>query len=324
MSLTIRPLNNTRAEYNAIMAIHSLLWPEALFTGEHRQLHDAGRNPDFLFQRLVAERDGQIVAHANYGENPWSHRPGKYTLDIQVHPAYQRQGIGDALVQAIYVALAQQSPAPVLLTTGTRTDKTGALAFLAKHGFTEVMRHPSSTLDVQAFDGAAFAPILEKVRQAGFKIYSMTELKARNPNWIRIWYDLELAINDDVPTADRGEPLPFATFAGYVDGPLVATDAAFIAEDATGQYVGVSSLNIPAPGSPVLQTGMTGVLRSHRRQGLATALKVHAIQFAKAYGAKAIDTSNEEHNPMYQLNLALGFQPAPAWLDFEKSMVATT
>ncbi len=85
----------------------------------------------------------------------------------------------------------------------------------------------------------------------------------------------------------------------------------------------MSTLDIPAPGSPVLHTGMTGVLRSHRRQGLATALKVHAIQFAKAYGAKAINTSNEEHNPMFQLNLALGFAPAPAWLDFEKQMVAT-
>ncbi len=238
MSLTIRPLHKAREEYNAIMAIHGLLWPEAPFTGEHRMLHDAGRNPDFLFQRLVAEQDGQIVAHANYGENAWSHLPGKYALDIQVHPAYQRQGIGAALAHAIYAALAQQSPAPVLLTTGTRTDKIGALAFLAKYGFTQVMRHPSSTLDVQAFDGEAFAPILEKVRQAGFKIYSMTELRARNPNWIRVWYDLELQINDDVPAADRGEPLPFATFAGYVDGPLVATDAAFIAEDAAASMWG--------------------------------------------------------------------------------------
>jgi hypothetical protein len=40
--------------------------------------------------------------------------------------------------------------------------------------------------------------------------------------------------------------------------------------------------------------------------------------FAQEIGAKFIETNNEEHNPMYQLNLQLGFQPQPADLDMEK------
>ena len=45
-----------------------------------------------------------------------------------------------------------------------------------------------------------------------------------------------------------------------------------------------------------------------------------SIEFAQAYGAQWIETSNEENNPMLQLNLRLGFQPAPAWLSFEKRL----
>jgi GNAT superfamily N-acetyltransferase len=69
-----------------------------------------------------------------------------------------------------------------------------------------------------------------------------------------------------------------------------------------------------------LFTGLTGVLRSHRRRGLATAVKVRAICFAQRYGATILETDNEENNPMFQLNLQLGFQPQPALIEFKKKM----
>jgi GNAT superfamily N-acetyltransferase len=206
----------------------------------------------------------------------------------------------------------------MLLTAYTREDQPGGLALLRKYGFIQVMRSPMSRLDVAAFDATRFAATEEKVRRAGITIHRMSDLKSRDPDWKRHWYDLELAINADHPMPDRGEPLPFETFAGFLDSPLVNTDAAFFALDPTGTYVGQSTLEVPDAHSTTLSVGMTGVLRSHRRMGIATALKIRTIEFAKAYGAQQIQTSNEENNPMFQLNLALGFQPAPAWLNFEK------
>lgn len=318
MSHTIRPFTQNLTEYQAIAAIHNAAWQAAGPTGENRQMHDAGRNPAFFWQRLVAEVDGQIVAHAAFGEDAWNHTLGKYTLDIAVHPGFQRRGIGRALYEAIMLVLNTRDPAPIFFTATTREDQPGGLALLHKEGFRQVMRHPMSQIDVTAFDASRFAALADKVRQAGITIHSMSELKQRDPLWQRHWYDLELAINDDHPMPDRGEPLPFETFASLVDTPLVNTDAGFFALDAAGHYVGQSTLDIPDAQSKTLSVGMTGVLRSHRRMGIATALKVRAIQFAQAYGAQWIQTSNEENNPMYQLNLKLGFQPAPAWLSFEK------
>jgi mycothiol synthase len=316
----IQSFTKTLAEYQAIAAIHNAAWNTTGPTGENRQLHDAERNPAFFFQRLVAEADGQLVAHAAFGEDAWNHTPGKYQLDITVQPQYQRRGIGTALYNEIIPILNNRHPAPRFFVATTREDQPGGLALLHKQGFRQVMRHPMSRLDVTAFAAHQFAALAHKVRSAGILIASISELKQRDPLWQRHWYDLEQAINADHPMPDRGEPLPFETFAKLVDSPLVNTDAGFIALDLDGNYVGQSTLEIPDAQSKTLHVGMTGVLRSHRRLGLATALKVRAIQFAQAYGAQWIETSNEENNPMYQLNLKLGFQPAPAWLSFERRL----
>jgi GNAT superfamily N-acetyltransferase len=320
MSHTIRPFTATLPEYEAIAAIHNAVWQAEGPTGENRQLHDTNRNPAFFFQRLLAEVDGQIVAHAAFGEDAWNHTPGKYFIEIAVQPTLQRRGIGTALYGEIMPILHARQPAPLFFVAATREDQPGGLALLQKQGFQQVMRDPMSRLDVTAFDPTRFAAVGDKVRRAGITLHTMTELKQRDPHWQRHWYELEMAINDDHPMPDRGEPLPFETFARLVDTPLVNTDASFFAVDAAGNYVGQSTLEIPDRQSKTLNVGMTGVLRSHRRMGIATALKVRAIEFAQAYGAQWIETSNEENNPMFQLNLKLGFQPAPAWLNFEKRL----
>jgi len=38
-------------------------------------------------------------------------------------------------------------------------------------------------------------------------------------------------------------------------------------------------------------------------------------------GTRLIFTANEENNPMFQLNLRLGFEPQPAEIDWEKVIV---
>ncbi len=318
MDIKIRPLNKTLDEYNRLAEIHLAAWGEVWLDGAARLFHDSKRNPDFLFQRLVAEIAGEIVAHAAYGEDAWNHMPGKYNLDIIVHPTVQRQGIGMALYRAMMSALAARTPAPTLLTATTREDQPGALAMLSQAGFTQVMRSPMARLAVQAVDMARFAAITDRVQQAGITIHCMRDLKTQDPDWQRHWYDLEMAINRDHPMPDRGEPLPFATFAGFLETSLVNLDGAFFALDEEGNYVGQSTLEVRTPGSDTISVGMTGVLRNHRRQGIATALKLQTIDYAQAEGITWIQTSNEENNPMFQLNLQLGFQAAPAWLNFEK------
>ena len=57
-----------------------------------------------------------------------------------------------------------------------------------------------------------------------------------------------------------------------------------------------------------ISTGLTGVLPEYRRQGLCSAVKIHALWDLKKKGFKKVFTGNEENNPMFQINLMLGFK----------------
>ncbi len=67
-----------------------------------------------------------------------------------------------------------------------------------------------------------------------------------------------------------------------------------------------------------LNTGFTGVLRSHRRRGLAHALKTIAISQMRQRGIRCIRAMNEENNPIWLLNQKLGFVARTAVLAYEK------
>jgi GNAT superfamily N-acetyltransferase len=85
---------------------------------------------------------------------------------------------------------------------------------------------------------------------------------------------------------------------------------------ADGQFVGVSNL-WQSPESDMIRTGLTAVRGAYRRRGIAFALKLTALAWAKAQGYRRTVTDNASNNrPMLAINEALGFEKKPAWILF--------
>jgi len=316
--LTIRPFEASERDYRAYALLQQAIWPENPNTVDEWKHRDETRDPRYLFRRFVAERGGEMVASGLYCETWWSMRPGKYWVNIDVHPDHRRRGGGSILYDYLLGLVAGHDP--LMIISRTREDQMDALGFLDRRGFKQVMRFPVSYLNVPSFDPKPFADRVARVEALGIEIRPLAELTGEDPDWKRKLWDLDWEIWQDVPTR---EPLTRQSFEIYEEqklgDPGFTAAGQFIALDA-GRWVGKSALWKSEGDPKKLITGLTGVVRGHRRKGLATAMKVRSIAFARRLGARLIKTDNEENNPMYELNLQLGFEPQPAWLAYEKAI----
>ncbi|MEM9774478.1 MAG: GNAT family N-acetyltransferase, partial [Chloroflexota bacterium] len=189
---------------------------------------------------------------------------------------------------------------------------------LTQSGFEANQREPRSELDVTTFDFAPFGNLEDKLAEKGFKIYDQPELERKYPDWKRRIYDLEWIIVKDVPLPFPVRQVPFEDYVKGLDNPRILPNGSFFAiDESNGEWVGISTVKKVGADNEAVSVGLTGVIPEYRRKGIATALKVRTVDFARQYGAKSIRTDNEENNPMYDLNMQLGFKPKPAIVNYQ-------
>jgi ribosomal protein S18 acetylase RimI-like enzyme len=91
--------------------------------------------PGYLFERFVAEEQGEVIAAGSLFENHWQYQPGKYDIDLVVYPSHQRRGIGSAVYDQLVERLSARQPPLASLVAGTREDQPQAIRFLTQRGF---------------------------------------------------------------------------------------------------------------------------------------------------------------------------------------------
>ena len=315
----IRPFDGSDDDYQAIVDVWNAAFPDEITNVETRRHHDEHLQKQFLFERLVGEIDGTPVLNAYYGEDEWSHFPGKYRLGIQVVPEYRRMGFGRATYDYIWDRIKDRDPRPTKLACYAREDDADSMRFVEKRGFKVAQRNQFSMLDVRSFDPRPFEGTLKRVDESEVDVRPFGELMAEDKDALHKAYEAGWEFLQDVPFPEPIQKWPFEQYLSEVEGPWGMPESWFMAVD-QGRYVGMSQLwRIPAMPAR-LQTGLTGVARTHRRRGLATALKVRAISGAKEAGFESIRTDNEENNSMYVLNVKLGFKPIPSWLAYRNEL----
>ena len=315
--MMIRPFNYSDADYQSLADISNAVWPDRPSVPQGAKESDKRRDPKYYWRRLVAESDGEIVASVAYGESDWTHVPGKFFISMQVRPDHQRKGIGTALYDHVMNDLAGRGP--TIFESHAREDKQEGMSFLEKRGFKRTMRDQVSELLVADFDPAPFAWTAGLKEKTGVEIRTVAELTADEVDWKEEMWELEHQLLQDVPTDDPVTKQPFEQWLKWLTHPSFIPEAYFIAIR-DGRFVGVTSLWQSVAEKDKLHTELTGVVRGLRRKGIATALKVRAIEFARDRGARVVRTDNEENNPMYDLNVRLGFKPIPAWWTYRKEL----
>ena len=307
-------------DYAAFVAVNNAVHPENKASVAFMQRFDNALEPHFLNERILAIADKPVGA-AHFGHNIEQGGAQKFTVDIMVQSDYRLQGIGTALYNRVQAFLAPYAPEAFEAWTGE--DDPEGIRFLEKRGFELSARQVVSYLDLGRFNPTAFASDIQRVADAGIALLTLREYMAIEPDYQRQIYDAMKDAERDVPWYETGEGVSFNFFATqFDDNPDLLPDSYVLAVE-HGKCVGLTQLWASQATDEKLYTGITGVNRSHRGHGVATALKVKSLgngkkRLAGSGRAPIVETQNHETNPMLQINLRLGFVAQPASLVYVK------
>lgn len=301
MSVEVR-ICDSAEDFAASTRIYNDTWPrDAVTLEDARAFHKRMDDSDEVIAFFDEAPAGSAVAAVG---GPVS--PDKVFVLITVLQDKRRCGVGTALYRAVSSWAGER--ARETLRTRAREDDPDGLGYALRHGFVEVGRDTDLELDLRGLAAPEIA------LPEGVEIASLAERPEAEPQV----YDVAAESYPDIPgSEDYVFGNPDEWLRHHLHGPAQRQDANFVAV-AGDEVVGYAKLNLTPARPASAFHGMTAVKRAWRGRGVAGALKRAQIRWALANGLDRLETSTELRNePMQQLNLGLGYKPAPGTITLE-------
>jgi mycothiol synthase len=191
---------------------------------------------------------------------------------VRVLPDRRRRGIGSALVEAA-VAAARRLGSDSAWGVVHAGDE-DSLRFATGRGFREVGREVELRRRLAAGEGAVTEGVVELREEHRPGAYAVSVAAIR-----------------DMPTAGEAQAWPYDD---WVENELGGVAAFVAVED--GKVVGYATLEAVGDDPTRLEHGFTGVLPTHRRRGVATALGQAQIAWAASHGYVELVTTTGVSN----------------------------
>jgi len=245
--------------------------------------------------------------------------PKKFWFDGWVDPKHQGKGIGSAVYDRLKNDFDEHSA--IAAWMGIRENMTASIAFAQRRGFSEKMRGWESTVDPYQVNTSEFQKYSIRASQAGIQFSTLEQELQDDPECYMKLYELVQTAFRDVPIPDTPTDTPYDQWLAFeMKNPNLIPQAYMIAKDGE-KYVGTSVVWRLKKEPRSLYQGLTGVLRQYRGKGIAVALKLRVLDFARKNGFDNIRTFNASTNEgMLNINMKLGFKRDLAWITFEKNL----
>ncbi|MEX2210703.1 MAG: GNAT family N-acetyltransferase [Gaiellaceae bacterium] len=246
---------------------------------------------------FLAELDGGLAGAAHVAITTYTDIPAG---EVYVFSQHRRHGVGQALYAAVSDWAAGHGGS--VIHAHVDDDDPESLAWAERRGFVEHSRDAMVELDLAGYEPRAAEP------PAGVEIVSWAD----RPDLSAGIYEVATEAWPDIPGSEHEQIEPYDEFLSvHMQGEGDRPEAVFVAV-AAGEAVGYAKFSFWDAVPDTLFHDLTGVKRAWRSRGIARALKLTQVNWAKDRGYARLRTANEPRNePIRRLNGQLGYRPIP-------------
>lgn len=315
MLFIIRPIEPH--DYEATVALCNQVDPERNEQASAWQRAELGETTSTVRRRWVAVHQvtHQVLGYASF----WLVWLQKFRMDLIIDPAWRQQGIGGTLWEHLLAGLNEVNARTVQARVWD--ENVVSLQFLQRRRFREMQRMYQLRLDLRSVNMESLLPLMVPLSTASVEVTTLHHAVQQDPACWRKLTKLHNTVVPHWPDPDPGPIIPVSpeAFQRQLTGWNVIPEAFFIAHH-QGHYIGYSGLARRDDAPHVGESGGTAVHPAYRGRGIATALKVYGIQYARQHGFQTAATRSA--NPaMVRVNEKLGFQRGRCEVRLVKSLI---
>ena len=280
------------------------------------------RDQSLQQDRLFIYQDNTLIGYLGYGQGRDTNKQKSF-FNIFLNPDYNGKGNRQLLYEKMLEEIKAFNCNALFMPIYDHPNYDESKKFLIRNGFKNKFNIREFSLDLSLVDLEEYSSLLDKLDQKGIRFYNARDELSVQPNHYKKLEELRWIFSQDFPMPE-GIIVTRSPFDQFMKYQKLFEEKRYgieiIAVD-DNKYVGSTDIHVFPKSDPhKAWTGSLGVLRGYRRQGIATALKIKAFEKLREHGIKTVRTDNEENNPMYLINVALGFKPEPYCYEYQKEI----
>ena len=324
--IQIKNFNETDEEFKELARIDNLVNHDSISHPDDDKREWNIRDKNIIRNRLLLYKDNTLIGVLYYSQGRSENsKTAFYTLNLD--PDYNNQGFRKLLFDKLLIEVKAFNCNLVHTSIYEHPNYSEHKKLLVKEGFKLVQTNREYSCDIRKIDIKKYRNLIRKLEKNGIKFYDSKEEMVNNhkkfPNHFKKLENLEWLLEKDIPIPDgiKHTRMPFDHWQKVCLDFYNNSYGVDIVAVKNKEYIGSTYLEVYPKAEPhKAWTGHLGVVRKFRRQGIATALKIKAIEKLLHKGVTEVRTDNEENNPMYKINIELGFEPVPFSYDYSKEL----
>ena len=282
----------------------------------------AVRDKSLQRERFLLYKDNTVLGFLGYAQGRNENHRNCY-FNIYLDPEYNGNGYRKRLFARMLKDIQSFDCNRLYADIYEHSNYDHFKKFLLRNKFYIGLKIRESSLKLGTIDLDKYSSLISKLDSKGIQFYDAKNEMKDFPDHYKKLEELMWKFFQDMPMPEGTSHtrMPFDQFMKYhnrFEEKLYGIE--IVAVDGE-KYIGSTEIYVMPKSDPYKAwTGSLGVLREYRRQGIATALKVKAFEKLREKGIKQVRTDNEENNPMYLINVALGFKPEPYCYEYQKEI----